>query len=76
MGLFSSIFNPSGFRVFNFFIQKSSRCCKRDLKVSFSSSTVFSCSIIMNLASLVKLWAVLLKCWQTGIDEDLLESFL
>ena len=69
------MFNPSGLRVFSFFIQKSSRRCSRDLKSSLSPSRELSCSIIINFLSLLKLWEVLLKCWQTGIDADLLESF-
>ena len=62
---FSSWFIPCGVRVFNSFIQKFSLW--RMIRFLFSVSFLLICSMIVNLASLLKSWFGWLKCLQAGI---------
>ena len=68
--------NPFCMIVRNFLIQKSSRFSNVALSWSGLFPRSFNCSIIVNLASLLKWWFNRLKCWQTSKVSALCTSSL
>ena len=72
--LFNSILKPFGWRVFSRFIQKSSLPSSILLISVIDLFCRWSCSMMVNFASLLKLCVFELKCWHTLIASSRVTS--